>query len=71
MAVLMANYGRTTRGWISAGKSVIWSEDGSLVAASVGTEEALIVGMKQDGIWRGVVVPLPAALSAVSPVSSA
>ena len=58
MAVLMANYSGVTGGDVSAGKSALWSEDGQLVAASAGTEEALVVGMKQNGVWNGVVLPL-------------
>ncbi|MGH9627053.1 MAG: carbon-nitrogen hydrolase family protein, partial [Bryobacteraceae bacterium] len=57
MAVLMANYSGTTGGSASAGKSAIWSEDGQLVAASSGTEESLIVGRKQNGVWNGMVLP--------------
>jgi len=58
MAVLMANYSGTTGGSVSAGKSALWSEDGQLVAASAGSEEALVVGMKQNGVWNGIVSPL-------------
>jgi len=58
MAVLMANYSGVTGGEVSAGKSALWSEDGELIAASMGTEEALIVGTKQNGVWNGTVLPL-------------
>lgn len=58
MAVLMANYSGVTGGEVSAGKSALWSEDGQLVAASTGTEEALVVGMKQNGVWNGIVLHL-------------
>jgi predicted amidohydrolase len=58
MAVLMANYSGATGGEVSAGKSALWSEDGQLVAATIGTEEALVVGMKQNGCWNGIVSPL-------------
>ena len=58
MAVLMANYSGTTGGEVSAGKSALWSEDGQLLAASPGTEEALVVGTKQNGVWTGTVLPL-------------
>jgi predicted amidohydrolase len=63
MAVLLANYSGATGGEVSAGKSAIWSEDGQLVAASTGTEEALIVGMKRNGVWNGIVssLSLPSA----------
>lgn len=58
MTVLMANYSGATGGWLSAGKSALWSEDGQLVAASAGTEEALVVGIKQNRVWQGIVLPL-------------
>jgi predicted amidohydrolase len=58
MAVLLSNYSGVTGGDLSAGKSAIWSEDGQLVAASTGTEEALVFGMKQNGAWSGIVLPL-------------
>jgi predicted amidohydrolase len=58
MAVLMANYSGATGGEVSAGKSALWSENGQLVAATTGTEEALVVGMRQNGSWNGIVSPL-------------
>jgi len=58
MAVLMANYSVATGGWVSAGKSAIWSEDGKLVAASRGTEDALVIGSRQNGAWEGFVLPV-------------
>jgi predicted amidohydrolase len=58
MAVLMANHRGVTGGAVSAGKSALWSEDGQLVVASAGTEEALVVGMKQKGVWNGIVLSL-------------
>ena len=64
MAVLMANYSGTTDGEVSAGKSALWSEDGQAVAASTGTEEALVLGTKQNGVWKGVVVPILLPLAA-------
>jgi hypothetical protein len=70
MAVLMANYSGATGGWVSAGKSALWSEDGQLVAASTGTEEALVVGMKQNGVWNGIVLPLSLPSATGSQVGS-
>lgn len=58
IAVLMANYSGVTGAEVSAGKSAIWSEDGQIVAASTGTEEALVIGRKHDGAWTGIVLPL-------------
>jgi predicted amidohydrolase len=59
MAVGMSNYSGVTGGLISAGKSALWSEDGQVVAASTGTDETLVVGIKKDGVWNGIVSPLP------------
>jgi predicted amidohydrolase len=56
---LMSNHSGPSGGWVSAGKSAIWSEDGGLVAASAGTDEGLIVGGKEHGVWKGRVLPLP------------
>ena len=64
MAVLLANYSGWSGGWASAGKSAIWSEDGEIVAACAGTEEALIIGRKEGGRWSGEVVPVSAAAPA-------
>jgi predicted amidohydrolase len=63
MAVLLANYSGVTGGDVSAGKSALWSEDGQLVAASTGTEEALVIGRRDSGTWSGFVLPvsLPSA----------
>lgn len=58
MAVLMANYAGATGGCVSAGKSALWSEDGQLLAATTGAEEALVVGTKHNGAWNGIVLPV-------------
>jgi len=58
MAVLMANYSGVTGGELSAGKSALWSEDGQLVTASAGAEEALVIGVKKNAAWDAVVLPL-------------
>lgn len=59
MAVLMANHSGATGGWVPAGRSAIWSEDGEIVAASRGTQEALVAGTKRSGVWDGIVLPVP------------
>jgi predicted amidohydrolase len=59
MTVLMANYAATTGGWVSAGKSAIWSEYGELVAACEGTEEALVIARKRGRAWEGMVLAAP------------
>jgi len=70
MAILMANYSGVTGGWVSAGKSAIWSENGTLVATSRGTEEALVVGTRRNGVWDGIVVPVPLLPTTVSQAGS-
>jgi predicted amidohydrolase len=60
MAVLMANHSGASEGsLVSAGKSAIWSEDGRLVAASPGTEDALVVATRRNDLWTGTVLPVP------------
>lgn len=61
MAVLMANHGGLTGGWQSAGRSSIWSEDGSLIVAASGTSDLLVVAQRNHGTWQGRVVPVTQA----------
>lgn len=70
MAILMANHSCTTGGWVSAGKSAIWSENGALVATSRGTEEALVIGTRRNGVWEGIVLPVPFLPTTASQVGS-
>ncbi len=58
MTVLLANYSGVTGGDQSAGKSAIWSEDGTVVAACEGHEEALVIGRRENGVWSGICVPV-------------
>lgn len=59
MAVLMANYGGQTGGWMPAGKSAVWDEEGVLVTAADGLGEALVIAWKkEEGGWRGEVLAL-------------
>ena len=43
MAVMMANYGAATGGWMSAGRSAIWSSTGGLLAQGPSKGEAVAV----------------------------
>ena len=61
MAVLMANHGGLTGGWQSAGRSGIWSEEGSLIVAAPGAGDLLVVAQRNDGAWQGRVVPVTQA----------
>ena len=56
MIVLMSNYGGPTGGWASAGRSAIWSEEGTLLAAAPATGEALVIGKRKNGRWEATVV---------------
>lgn len=58
IAVLMANYSGVSGGEVSAGKSAIWGEDGETVAESLGTEESLVIGRREGGIWSGRCLPM-------------
>lgn len=58
MAVLMANHAGLTGGWQSAGRSAVWSENGTLVAAAPGPGELLVVARRDAGEWQGRVVPV-------------
>jgi hypothetical protein len=48
----------TTEKGTSIGKSALWSEDGQVVAADTGTGELLVVGKKDKGIWKDIVLSL-------------
>ncbi|WPN27567.1 carbon-nitrogen hydrolase family protein [Pseudomonas sp. P5_109] len=56
MMVLMANHGGATGGWESAGRSAVWSPDGSLVAAAVGTGNQMVVARRDCAGWTGKVL---------------
>ncbi|WLH33269.1 carbon-nitrogen hydrolase family protein [Pseudomonas sp. FP2196] len=56
MAVLMANHSGLTGGWQSAGRSAIWSEDGSLIASAPGAGDLLVVARRDAGAWQGRVI---------------
>ena len=58
MAVVLSNYAGQSGGWISAGKSAIWSERGECVAASGDTEEALVIATRMLSGWEGDVLSM-------------
>ena len=51
MAVMMANYGAATGGWMSAGRSAVWSMTGALLAQGPADGEAVVVA-KSGGVSR-------------------
>jgi len=55
MVTLMANHGGPTGSYVSAGKSAIWSEEGTLVAAAPGVGKYLVIADKKSAGWVGEV----------------
>lgn len=53
MLVMMANYGGPTVEFSSAGKSAIWSEDGTLIACAPAQGEALCLAERFADGWKG------------------
>ena len=56
MVVLMANYGSPVGEWSPAGRSAIWSSDGSLLGCAPARGEALVIATKSSGGWDATVV---------------
>jgi len=56
MAVLTANYAGSTGGAVSAGRSALWNEAGSLVVQAVSNDPALVIGRREADVWRGEVI---------------
>ncbi|MEJ6816307.1 carbon-nitrogen hydrolase family protein [Pseudomonas sp. LF-5] len=61
MVVLMANHGGSTGGWVSAGRSAIWSADGSLIVAAPDAGDVLVVARQEGGTWQGQVIAVTEA----------
>jgi predicted amidohydrolase len=53
MAILMANHGGPTGGYVSAGKSAFWSAQGQLIVAAPGTGQYLVIATKSTEGWVG------------------
>ena len=67
MAVLLANHGGPTGGWTAAGRSAFWDEHGTLVAATSGPGDQLLLVAREGQGWVGSCVPVEVgALSAQS-----
>lgn len=58
MALLMANHGGPTGGWVAAGRSAFWDEQGRCVAATAGPGNRLLVITRQADGWLGRDMPL-------------
>ena len=59
IVVIMANYGTPMGEWSSAGRSAIWSGDGSLIACAPPTGAALVIATRSSDGWAGYVVEVP------------
>ncbi len=64
MTVVLANHAAETGGWLPAGRSAIWDEQGAQVAQSEGTEEALVLARRRGRNWEGAVFPLNQPMAA-------
>ena len=53
MGVALANFGGESGGFMSAGKSAIWSDAGEKVAGLDGLGEGLVIAKKINGKWSG------------------
>ena len=59
MAVLLANHGGPSGGYVSAGRSAFWAPGGALVVAAPGAGDCLVLAqLDRDGAWYGRVVPV-------------
>jgi predicted amidohydrolase len=56
MFASMANYGGDSGGYVSAGGSAVWKNDGELLSEFKGTGEGLVIASKENGDWKGAIV---------------
>ena len=56
IAVLMANFGASTRAYASAGKSAIWADNGELLACAPDAGEAVVLARRSEDGWQGEVL---------------
>lgn len=59
IAVGFANHTLSTGGYLPAGKSSMWNNQGRLIAQALGTEACLVLGRCCPDGWQGEVVPIP------------
>ncbi|GGY85470.1 carbon-nitrogen hydrolase family protein [Pseudoduganella plicata] len=62
LPVLVANYGGPSGGWQCAGRSALWDEAGTLVAAAPGGGECLLLARRSRGEWDATVLGTDAAI---------
>jgi predicted amidohydrolase len=59
MVTLIANYGAPTAGYVSAGRSAVWSDVGELLATAPTEGEAIVVAQRARGRWSATAVACP------------
>ncbi|WP_369788478.1 carbon-nitrogen hydrolase family protein [Rouxiella sp. WC2420] len=55
MTVVMANHCAPTGGWVPAGKSAIWSEQGHVIAVAPANQDAITIARQTQNGWQGQV----------------
>jgi predicted amidohydrolase len=60
LAVLMANHGARTGGYVCAGRSAFWAPGGEAVVAAPGAGACLVIASRQGLAWQGRVVDVVA-----------
>ncbi|MES2609869.1 MAG: carbon-nitrogen hydrolase family protein [Pseudomonadota bacterium] len=60
LAVLMANHGAPTGGYVCAGRSAFWAPGGEAVVAAPGAGACLVIASREGGAWQGRVVDVVA-----------
>lgn len=60
LAVLMANHGAPTGGYVCAGRSAFWAPGGEAVVAAPGAGACLVIASRQGLAWQGRVVDVVA-----------
>lgn len=59
-AVLMANHGGPSGGYVSAGKSAVWAPGGELIIAAAGSGSQLVIAQKTERMWSGELIKISA-----------
>lgn len=59
MVTVMANHASDTGGHVTAGRSAIWDERGTLIANAHGVGECLVMAWRSEHGWEGSVAGIP------------
>ena len=58
MIVAMANYGAMTGGYVPAGKSAIWDQNGKRIAEAGEKGNAMVIGIRKQNEWTGMTIKI-------------